>query len=69
METAAWFDRAGFEPHDVHMTDLLAGHRTLAPFKGLVACGGFSYGDVLGAGVVERAPHGAPLGAGEPSEA
>ncbi|HWZ64132.1 MAG TPA: phosphoribosylformylglycinamidine synthase [Steroidobacteraceae bacterium] len=49
-ETAAVFDQAGFEAHDVHMTDLLAGRRTLAEFKGLVACGGFSYGDVLGAG-------------------
>ena len=50
VETAAVFERAGFTPHDVHMTDLLAGRRTLAEFKGLVACGGFSYGDVLGAG-------------------
>jgi len=49
-ETAAIFDRAGFTPHDVHMTDLLSGRRTLEEFKGLVACGGFSYGDVLGAG-------------------
>jgi phosphoribosylformylglycinamidine synthase len=49
-ETAAVFDQAGFEAHDVHMTDLLSGARTLADFKGLVACGGFSYGDVLGAG-------------------
>jgi phosphoribosylformylglycinamidine synthase len=49
-ETAAVFDRAGFTAHDVHMTDLLAGRRSLADFKGLVACGGFSYGDVLGAG-------------------
>ncbi|HYM42482.1 MAG TPA: phosphoribosylformylglycinamidine synthase [Steroidobacteraceae bacterium] len=49
-ETAAVFDQAGFEAHDVHMTDLLDGARTLAGFKGLVACGGFSYGDVLGAG-------------------
>jgi phosphoribosylformylglycinamidine synthase len=49
-ETAAIFDRAGFTPHDVHMTDLLAGRRSLQEFKGLVACGGFSYGDVLGAG-------------------
>jgi phosphoribosylformylglycinamidine synthase len=49
-ETAAVFAQAGFEPHDVHMTDLLGGARTLAGFKGLVACGGFSYGDVLGAG-------------------
>jgi phosphoribosylformylglycinamidine synthase len=50
VETAAWFERAGFESHDVHMTDLLSGRRRLAQFKGLVACGGFSYGDVLGAG-------------------
>jgi phosphoribosylformylglycinamidine synthase len=50
VETAAWLDRAGFEPHDVHMTDLLSGQRSLSEFKGLVACGGFSYGDVLGAG-------------------
>jgi phosphoribosylformylglycinamidine synthase len=50
VETAAAFERAGFEPHDVHMTDLLEGRRALADFKGLVACGGFSYGDVLGAG-------------------
>ena len=49
-ETAAVFDRAGFAPHDVHMTDLLSGRRVLREFKGLVACGGFSYGDVLGAG-------------------
>ncbi|HWW32414.1 MAG TPA: phosphoribosylformylglycinamidine synthase [Steroidobacteraceae bacterium] len=49
-ETAAVFAQAGFEPHDVHMTDLLAGRRQLAEFQGLVACGGFSYGDVLGAG-------------------
>ncbi len=50
VETAAAFERAGFEAHDVHMTDLLGGRRSLAEFKGLVACGGFSYGDVLGAG-------------------
>jgi phosphoribosylformylglycinamidine synthase len=49
-ETAAVFAQAGFEPHDVHMTDLLSGVRRLGEFKGLVACGGFSYGDVLGAG-------------------
>jgi phosphoribosylformylglycinamidine synthase len=47
---AAAFDRAGFESVDVHMTDLLAGRADLAQFAGLVACGGFSYGDVLGAG-------------------
>jgi phosphoribosylformylglycinamidine synthase len=50
VETAAVFDRAGFTPHDVHMTDLLSGRRSLSEFKGLIACGGFSYGDVLGAG-------------------
>ncbi len=50
VEMAAALDRAGFEAHDVHMTDLLAGTRRLAEFRGLVACGGFSYGDVLGAG-------------------
>jgi phosphoribosylformylglycinamidine synthase len=50
VETAAWLERAGFESHDVHMTDLLSGRRSLKEFKGLVACGGFSYGDVLGAG-------------------
>jgi phosphoribosylformylglycinamidine synthase len=50
VETAAVFDACGFSAHDVHMTDLLAGRRSLGEFKGLVACGGFSYGDVLGAG-------------------
>jgi phosphoribosylformylglycinamidine synthase len=50
VEMAAIFDRAGFKPADVHMTDLIAGRTTLERFKGLVACGGFSYGDVLGAG-------------------
>jgi phosphoribosylformylglycinamidine synthase len=49
-EMAAAFDRAGFAPVDVHMTDLLAGRTGLDGFKGVVACGGFSYGDVLGAG-------------------
>ncbi len=49
-EMAYAFDRAGFTPVDVHMSDLLAGRRTLAEFIGLAACGGFSYGDVLGAG-------------------
>jgi phosphoribosylformylglycinamidine synthase len=44
------FDRAGFEAIDVHMTDLLTGRTNLQDFAGLVACGGFSYGDVLGAG-------------------
>ncbi|MBV8876929.1 MAG: phosphoribosylformylglycinamidine synthase, partial [Gammaproteobacteria bacterium] len=50
VETAAVFDACGFAPHDVHMTDLLSGRRALGEFKGIVACGGFSYGDVLGAG-------------------
>ena len=50
VEMAAALERAGFEPHDVHMSDLLAGRGTLLGFRGLVACGGFSYGDVLGAG-------------------
>lgn len=50
VEMAAAFDRAGFSAVDVHMSDILAGRRTLESFKGLVACGGFSYGDVLGAG-------------------
>ncbi len=50
VEMGAAFDRAGFESLDVHMTDLLAGRVDLAGFAGLVACGGFSYGDVLGAG-------------------
>jgi phosphoribosylformylglycinamidine synthase len=49
-EMAAAFDRAGFEAVDVHMTDLLAGRHTLGGFKGVIAGGGFSYGDVLGAG-------------------
>ncbi|MCC7215181.1 MAG: phosphoribosylformylglycinamidine synthase [Burkholderiales bacterium] len=50
VEMAAAFDRAGFDAYDVHMTDLLAGRQSLAQFRGAVACGGFSYGDVLGAG-------------------
>jgi len=50
VEMAAGFSLAGFEAVDVHMTDLLAGRADLATFGGLVACGGFSYGDVLGAG-------------------
>jgi phosphoribosylformylglycinamidine synthase len=49
-EMAAVFTRAGFEAFDVHMTDILAGRVSLGDFHGLVACGGFSYGDVLGAG-------------------
>jgi phosphoribosylformylglycinamidine synthase len=50
VEMAAAFDKAGFEAIDVHMTDLISGQISLNSFKGLVACGGFSYGDVLGAG-------------------
>ncbi|MBL0351943.1 MAG: phosphoribosylformylglycinamidine synthase [Dechloromonas sp.] len=50
-EMAAAFDRAGFATVDVHMSDILAGRVSLKDFKGLVACGGFSYGDVLGAGL------------------
>jgi phosphoribosylformylglycinamidine synthase len=52
VEMAAAFARAGFEPVDVHMSDLVEGRRRLdSTFKGLAACGGFSYGDVLGAGL------------------
>jgi phosphoribosylformylglycinamidine synthase len=50
VEMAAAFHLAGFESIDVHMTDLLSGRARLDEFVGLVACGGFSYGDVLGAG-------------------
>ena len=50
LEMAAGFVRAGFEAVDVHMSDLLKGRVNLRDFDGLVACGGFSYGDVLGAG-------------------
>ena len=50
VEMGAAFDRAGFESIDVHMTDLLSGSFDLKTVKGLAACGGFSYGDVLGAG-------------------
>ena len=50
IEMAAAFTRAGFDAYDVHMSDLMAGHVNLADFKMLAACGGFSYGDVLGAG-------------------
>ena len=50
IEMAAAFDSAGFTAVDVHMSDILAGRIDLDDFKGLVACGGFSYGDVLGAG-------------------
>lgn len=49
-EMAAAFDKVGFNTTDVHMSDLLAGRVDLNDFEGLVACGGFSYGDVLGAG-------------------
>jgi phosphoribosylformylglycinamidine synthase len=49
-EMAAAFDRAGFNSIDVHMSDIIAGRVSLTDFVGLVACGGFSYGDVLGAG-------------------
>ena len=50
LEMAAVFVKSGFNAIDVHMSDLMSGRRDLADFKGLVACGGFSYGDVLGAG-------------------
>ena len=50
VEMAAAFTRAGFRAIDVHMTDVLSGRVSLRDFRGLVACGGFSYGDVLGAG-------------------
>src|SRR5690606_18201901 len=50
VEMAAAFHLAGFEAVDVHMSDILARRVELSRFKGLVACGGFSYGDVLGAG-------------------
>ena len=50
QEMAAAFHLAGFDAIDVHMSDLISGRRALDSFKGLVACGGFSYGDVLGAG-------------------
>jgi len=50
VEMAAAFDKAGFTAIDVHTTDILTGRTNLSEFKGLVACGGFSYGDVLGAG-------------------
>ncbi|MDH4449567.1 MAG: phosphoribosylformylglycinamidine synthase [Rhodoferax sp.] len=51
VEMAYAFTEAGFEAFDVHMTDLQSGRATLSDFKGLVACGGFSYGDTLGAGI------------------
>jgi phosphoribosylformylglycinamidine synthase len=50
VEMAAVLEQAGFESHDVHMTDLIEGRRRLSDYRGLIACGGFSYGDVLGAG-------------------
>jgi phosphoribosylformylglycinamidine synthase len=50
VEMAAAFDRAGFATFDVHMSDIISGRVSLKDFAGLVACGGFSYGDVLGAG-------------------
>ena len=50
VEMSYVMHQAGFETHDVHMTDLQAGRAKLADFRGLVACGGFSYGDTLGAG-------------------
>ncbi len=51
VEMAYAFTEAGFDAVDVHMTDLQSGRATLADFKGMVACGGFSYGDTLGAGI------------------
>ena len=50
VEMAAAFDRAGFDATDIHMSDILTGQAALDEYHGLVACGGFSYGDVLGAG-------------------
>ncbi|MFC1236015.1 phosphoribosylformylglycinamidine synthase [Vibrio sp. F74] len=50
VEMAAAFDRAGFEATDIHMSDILTGQVVLDEYHGLAACGGFSYGDVLGAG-------------------
>ncbi|MDP2759396.1 MAG: phosphoribosylformylglycinamidine synthase [Sideroxyarcus sp.] len=50
IEMAAAFDRAGFAAVDVHMSDIISGRVKLQDFKGMAACGGFSYGDVLGAG-------------------
>ncbi|MDP2405395.1 MAG: phosphoribosylformylglycinamidine synthase, partial [Hydrogenophaga sp.] len=51
VEMAYAFTQAGFEAYDVHMTDLQSGRAKLADFQGVVACGGFSYGDTLGAGI------------------
>jgi len=50
VETSYALDRAGFDTYDVHMTDLQSGRATLQAYQGFVACGGFSYGDTLGAG-------------------
>lgn len=50
VEMAAAFDRAGFASVDIHMSDIIHGRVSLTGFRGMVACGGFSYGDVLGAG-------------------
>jgi phosphoribosylformylglycinamidine synthase len=50
MEMSVAFDRAGFDAYDVHMSDIISGRVSLAGFKGFAACGGFSYGDTLGAG-------------------
>src|SRR5690606_22669473 len=50
VEMGAALTRAGFKAIDVHMTDILCGRISLAEFRGVVACGGFSFGDVLGAG-------------------
>lgn len=50
LEMAAAFEKAGFAAFDVHMSDLAEGHVSLSNFQGMAACGGFSYGDVLGAG-------------------
>ena len=47
---AAAFSQAGFDAYDVHMSEILSGNKSLKQFQGLAACGGFSYGDVLGAG-------------------
>ncbi|MBX9871025.1 MAG: phosphoribosylformylglycinamidine synthase [Burkholderiaceae bacterium] len=51
VEMAYAFNAAGFDAYDVHMTDLQSGRAKLQDFKGVVACGGFSYGDTLGAGI------------------
>ena len=51
VEMAYAFNEAGFEAFDVHMTDLQSGRAALSDFRGVVACGGFSYGDTLGAGI------------------